>query len=79
MNNIELLKSTYAKNLEIAHAKYPNDYTWPILELPQVLTRMNAAIDKMSFNKDSHAWKMTCKELNIKHTYTAIKQFIEGK
>ena len=77
MNKLETLKQVYAKNLELAHAKYPNEYMYPALEIPYVLLRMNAAIDNMSFNKDSHAWKMTCKELGIKHTYKAIKEFIK--
>jgi len=77
MSNLEKLKSVYAKNLAQAHASKPEDYVWPIEELPTVLERMYAAIDKMSFNKDGHAWKLTCKELGIPHTYKAIEEFIK--
>lgn len=78
MTNLEKLKFIYFKNLALCRAKHPDDYAWPDSELENVIRRMSSAIDKMSFNKDSHAWKLTCKELGIKHTYQAIKQYIEG-
>lgn len=78
MTNRELFKSTYAKHLEQCIVAYPTDYLWTRDELPDVLGRMFIAIDKMSFDKDSHAFKKTCKTLGIKHTYKAIKTYLEG-
>ncbi len=76
MNNRDLFKRTYLKNLAIAHVAHPDQYAWPLSELDTVSQRMFAAIDKGSFNKNSHAFKMTCKELKIKHTYRDIETFL---
>lgn len=76
MTNRELFKQTYAEQLEYAHRMNPEEYFWPIEELPLVLSRINAAIDKGSFNKDGKAFKATCKILKIKHTYRDIENFI---
>lgn len=78
MTNLELFKQTYAKNLTQALKDYPNEYFWNESELPEVLERMYSAIDRITFNKDSRAFKKTCKELNIKHTYKAIKEYIKN-
>lgn len=77
MNKLDTLKQVYAANLKKSVVEFPTEYLWPIGDLPVVLTRMYQSIDKMSFNKDSRAWKSTCKELNIKHTYQAIAEFIK--
>lgn len=74
--NFECFIDVYTEKLKQARIKYPNNYQWPDSEFNTVIARMRTAIEKGSFNKDSHAFKMTCKELKIKHTYTAIKEFI---
>ena len=40
--------------------------------------RMETAINKGSFNKDSRSIKETCKILGIKHTYKSIGEFIRS-
>lgn len=77
MTNLDNLKHVYAENLKLAHSKYPDEYFWPIEEMPEVIKRMSVAIDKLSFNKNSKAWSMTCKQLGIKHTYKAIEDYIK--
>lgn len=67
----------YEKNLRLALKEKPNEYAWPESDLPKVLERMKTAIKNGSFNKDGYAFKKTCKELGIKHTYTEIKKYIE--
>jgi hypothetical protein len=78
MTNKELFKKTYAEQLKINHAKYPEIYAWPIEEFEQVLSRMYASIERGNFNKDSHSFKATCKALKIKHTYRDIECFLGG-
>jgi hypothetical protein len=75
---IQKLKDTYAESLRHCRETMPNEYAWPIELLPTVTERMLAAIDKRSFNKDSAAWKLTCKTLGIPHTYKAIFAFADG-
>ena len=74
--NFECFFSIYAEKLKEARAKHPEDYNWPESALEIVLGKMRSAIERGTFNKDSHAFKATCKELKIKHTYKAIKEFI---
>lgn len=76
LNNRSWFKFIYGICLKKTHAQSPNDYAWPAHELLNVYERMCAAIDKGTFNKDSQAFKTTCKALGIKHTYKAIAEFI---
>lgn len=79
LGNKEFFKLLYAANLKRAHNQYPDKYVWPSEELMNVMERMFAAIDRFSFNKDSDAFKLTCKHLKIPHTYKAIKEYITEK
>lgn len=72
LNNRNFFKLLYGANLKRAHGQWPDKYVWPAYELLNVMERMFAAIDKGSFNKDGLAFKWTCKQLGIKHTYQAI-------
>jgi hypothetical protein len=75
-NNRELFKSTYAIELEASYRANPDAYSCTIHDLVEVLDRMYKAIDRGSFNKDSQAFKNTCKQLKIKHTYRDIETFL---
>jgi hypothetical protein len=76
-SNQDKFFSEYAKQLERALIDYPNEYSWPVSELPNVLQKMCTAIERGSANKDSRAIKATCKVLGIKHTYTAIREYLK--
>lgn len=69
----------YAEELERAVKERPDDYGWPVSELPVVLEKMKAAFIRGSYNKDSLAIKRTCKRLVIKHTYKAINEAIKSE
>lgn len=75
-NNQILFLKTYRKNLEYCYKKNPSNYFWDISEIDDVFKRMNDAIIRGSFNKDSETFKLTCKELKIKHTYRDIEMFL---
>jgi hypothetical protein len=75
-NNCELFLSTYKEELRKSHNNNPEYYGWPISELEEVFKRMSNAIERGSFNKDSIAFKNTCKKLKIKYTYRDIETFI---
>ena len=74
--NLQCFIDLYRENLIKCVTQYPDEYSWPISELDNVIARMKNAIERGRFNKDSRAFKLTCKELKIKHTYKAIKDFI---
>ncbi len=72
----DLFLATYKEELIKSHNETPENYAWPISELDVVFSRMRAAIERGSFNKDSRAFKATCKRLKIKHTYRDIETFL---
>lgn len=74
--NLQCFIDCYRSHLIKAHQNDPSSYAWPITELDTVMSRMTSGIERNSFNKDSKAFKDTCKELGIKHTYQAIRDFI---
>lgn len=75
-SNLRLFLDTYKAALWQAHADYPQDYAFPKENLPACFERMEKAIVTGSFNKEGRAFKATCKQLGIKHTYAAINAFI---
>jgi hypothetical protein len=74
--NFQCFLNVYKEKLIESIKNNPDEYSWSLNELETVFQRMSRAIEKGSFNKDSSAIKATCKELKIKHTYTAIRDFI---
>lgn len=77
MSNLEKFLLIYKKNLTEQVKNNPQEYMWALSELDEVFKRMKSAIERNTFNKDSNVFKLTCKELNIKHTYKAISEFIK--
>lgn len=79
MSNLDLFLNTYKIELKRSRIANPDMYAWPIAELEEVFKRMRDTIQHGSFNKDSYAFKATCKALKIKHTYRDIESFIHAK
>jgi len=77
MTNFERFAEAYRRNIRRARERFPDQYVWPIEQVEMIADRMLAAVQRGSANKDSHAFKWTCKELGIKHTYKAINKFIK--
>ena len=75
---METFIKVYAEQLEKAVRERPEEYGWPFENVPAVVEKMKAAIKARTYNKDSRAFKGTCKILGIKHTYTAINHFIDN-
>lgn len=78
MNNRDKFLKLYKENLIKSVIEKPDHYAWPLSELDLVFERMASAIDRGSFNKESPAFKATCKALGLKHTYTEINKFIKA-
>lgn len=78
MSNLETFVNTFSVQLEKAVREYPVEYMFPAHLIPQVVERMSKAFIGKSYNKDSRAIKATCKILGIKHTYTAINEYLQG-
>lgn len=79
MTNLDKWMEVYEVELAKARLAHPDQYPWPAELLPTVCSRMRAAIERRSYNKDGYAFKATCKHFRIKHTYSAIEQFLKGE
>ena len=78
MNNLDVFIKVYERQLTNAVRDYPQEYMWPVENVPVVAQKMRVAFSKGSYNKDGRAIKATCKELGIKYTYPAINSYLRG-
>lgn len=76
MKNLQAFMDIYRAALADAVAKHPDEYAWPLADVPVVAARMEAAIVRGSYNHDGRAFKATCKALGIKHTRKAIGEYL---
>ena len=74
--NFECFIEVFTQKLLRFLETHPQDYAYSKEQLPILMPRFRESIKTGNFNKDGHAIKATCKELKIKHTYKAIKEFI---
>jgi hypothetical protein len=76
MNNFDTFVQVYTEQLEKAIRNYPDEYAFPVENVPAVVAKMSAGFKNKTYNKDGRAFKATCKILNIKYTYTAINEYL---
>lgn len=76
---LDTFMAVYERHLRAAHAEHPDEYRYSAEEIPAVLVRMRAAIARGSMSKDSVAFRRTCKELGIAHTFKAIAAYLAGQ
>lgn len=76
--NLSKWMEAYRPNLERAVKEKPIDYGFPLSEVPAVVDRMRAAIERGTYNHAGHALKWTCQGFGIKHTRKAIEAFLAG-
>ena len=79
MKNIGLWMQVYEQKLVEAITKHPELYAYPMSEVPFIASRMREAFECGSYSKDSHAIRATCKHFGVKHTYTAIREFLQSE
>ena len=79
MNTAKLdqFMAAYTPALKAAVIGHPDEYPWPVENVPVVAERMRAAIVAGSYNHSGHGFKGACKSLGIKHTRKAIAAFLE--
>lgn len=76
MSNRETFLRTYKEELNKEVLKKPEDYNWPISQVNEIAEKMTNSLAKGTANKDSNAIRRTCKYLNIKYTYDAIRTYL---
>lgn len=57
---------------------HPEYYVHNVDEVEIVFQRMCHAMDAGTYQKDTHAFKTTCRRLGIKNTYIAINTYLEA-
>lgn len=78
ITNFDRFTQVYVEELTQAVLKYPDEYTWPVENVPNVAAKMIQAFRAGTYNKDGRAIKGTCKRLGIKYTYTAINAYLKA-
>lgn len=73
---MDTFMKVYEECLRAAITSHPEEYRYGLDAIPGVLERMRVAICNGSYNKDSRAFRATCKKLGIKHTYSAIAHYL---
>lgn len=77
-DNFATWMKTYEEQLKQTVQKYPEEYAYGVDEVPAVVKKMGVAFEKGTYNHDGKAIKATCRALGIKHTRTAIKDYLNG-
>ena len=77
MKHMDRWMAVYQDKLTEAVVTSPAEYVYPVTEVPRIAAKMRVAFERGSYNKDGQAIKATCKHFGIKHTYTAINQFLK--
>ena len=75
MSNFDKFSTLYRKYLKEASETDPA-YALIKGRTDDVAEKMLHALTRKSANKDGYAFKKTCKELGIKHTYTEIYKYL---
>ena len=73
---METFEQIYERHLIRMIETRPDDYAYPLAEVPLVVMRMMGAIRRNGFNANSPALRATAKELGIKPTATAIRAYV---
>lgn len=76
MSQLDQFMVEYERQLTLAVQNYPDEYVWPIADVPKVAAKMRAAFERRSYNKDGRAIKATCKVLGIPYTYAGINAYL---
>jgi hypothetical protein len=95
MSGIDRFMAEYEKQLALAVAEHPEEYSWasistvihgntgrvvcPVKTVAEVAQKMRTAIMAKTYSHDGRAFQRTCKALGINRTYTAINAFVATK
>ena len=78
MTNVDRFCEAYQEELTRAVVERPEEYAYPVAEVPAVVERMRAAFIRGSFNHDGLAIRRTAKRLGLKPTRGALLAFFQG-
>lgn len=73
----QTFSTIYREKLVAAVTKEPQEYGYPVEEAPGVAIRMMHAIAADDYNASASIWA-TCRQLGIKTTKTALREWLHG-
>lgn len=76
MSPKEAFRTAYMIELARQHALKPDAYVWPISELPTIVDKMLAALERGGANIDSPAIKAACKACGFKPGIQRIRDYL---
>jgi len=74
---LETWMAAYQRHL-LAAVSEGDRYAYGPADVPRVVAKMRVAFESGAYNKDGEAVKRTCREFKIKHTYSAIKSYLQS-
>jgi hypothetical protein len=72
----EGFRGLYLDGLKHRVLLHPEQYAYDRTQVPVVVDKMMAAIERGTFNKDSPTIRNVCKTLNIPYTYKGIREYL---
>lgn len=69
-------RTVYTEELTRAVTERPQEYMYPVSEVPGVVRKMLRAILAGSFNKNGIALTRTARRLGIPYTYAGFKAYV---
>lgn len=78
MSNIEKFRAAYTETLAAAVEKHPDEYFYPVSEVPRVVEKMIAAL-KVGQANNGPAIKAAARKCGIKPTQRDIKAFLNAE
>lgn len=72
----EAFRAAYALELARQHNAHPETYLWPVENLPAIVDKMMAALERGGANIDSPAIKAACKACKIKPAIGRIQKLL---
>ena len=74
-SQIDRFCAVYTIALEEAITTHPDEYCYPVSEVPLVIAKMRKAFIAKTYNYEGRAIRNTCKSLGIPHTVKAMEAF----
>ena len=77
MARIDDFLAEYTIQLTRAVTRHPTLYSYSVSQVPGVITRIREALPANKYMTNGRAFRATCRNLGIKPTYKAVRDFLQ--
>lgn len=74
-SNLDRFMEARERELAAAVGAHPEEYAYGPAAVPEVASRMRAAIERGTFNHEGRGFRGACRSLGIRHTRGAILRY----